>query len=138
MRVIFLDIDGVLNTYSAKFEQKIRPDKMAVLQDIILIFNVEIVVSSDWRRLGKGRFLEKSKFLADWLHEDWCTVWNGDEPFTLEKRTTEIQEWLSRHPEVDIYAVLDDLPIYLDNSIRIDNTVGLSRDHIPQLQIFFS
>lgn len=50
--------------------------------------------------------LEKTKLL-EFIHEDWRT--KDLHRFDLDKvRGDEIAEWLSRHPEVTKYAIIDD------------------------------
>jgi hypothetical protein len=111
-KVLFLDIDGVLNSgrtaaatggYPYCFDEanKARFDWIAVglIRKLCEKEDASIVLSSSWRR-GKNA-----------VHE--CA--NGlDLPIfdkTLDLpgvRGEEIQDWLNRHPEVTHYAIVDD------------------------------
>src|SRR3546814_6841131 len=44
------------------------------------------------------------------FHEDWRTRFHGELPdrWRNRRRGGEIAEWLSRHPEVSVYAIVDD------------------------------
>jgi hypothetical protein len=111
VKVLFLDIDGVLNSrrsvvafngYPHSFEGKDRErfDWVAVglIRALCQETGTAIVLSSSWRILHS-------------VHE--CA--NGlDLPIfyrtpSLSKcRGAEIAEWLSEHPEVTAYAIVDD------------------------------
>lgn len=47
MKIIFLDIDGVLNYENSK--SKVEEEKVKLLKEIVDKTGAEIVLSSDWR-----------------------------------------------------------------------------------------
>lgn len=47
MKIIFLDIDGVLNYENSK--SKVEEEKVKLLKEIVGRTDAEIVLSSDWR-----------------------------------------------------------------------------------------
>lgn len=63
-----------------------------------------IVVSSTWRdaeAICKSKLKEGG--LLNHIHSDWRTPEKGNRP-------AEISDWLTRHPEVSDYRILDDDP----------------------------
>lgn len=117
MKVIFLDFDGVLNsaqffkalyrqTGRSTFVREFCPIAASNLIHIISeVPDVKIVVSSSWRigtELNELRkILKEGADVPEELVID-KTVFLGGE------RGHEIQEWLSRHPEVTKFVIIDD------------------------------
>jgi hypothetical protein len=148
MKVLFLDVDGVLN-YRGVFKpgnpMPICPKAWAMLRQVIEKTGCKIVLSSTWRLgdrdicpyIGKLR----SFGLFDYTHEDWRTkdVWRDDWSGSSEdmRRGTEIAEWLSRHPEVKRYAIVDDDSDMLDDQrpffVKTSFDSGLMREHRDRL-----
>jgi len=113
MKILFLDIDGVICTtrshlalsYGTPVMDKFDPCVAWFIRDICARTGCKLVLSSSWR-----------------LHEGWEAklhhqgIWNNlfhDDKQTTKPRLTdirgnEIREWLSRHPEVTHYAIVDD------------------------------
>lgn len=140
-KVLFLDIDGVLNSHRTAYatggfphgfepEQKAKFDWIAVglIRKICDQEDVSIVLSSSWRIIHS-------------VHD--CA--NGlDLPiFDRTKslagvRGEEIQEWLSRHPEVDHYAIVDDNSDMLESQrghfVQTSHEDGLSYSDYLALQ----
>ena len=102
MKVLFLDIDGVINCKTSNFKTDLWPlDRyMAFLVGKIEMYtDCKVVLSSSWRKHPEGvAIVEKS--LAIKLFDI-----TGNEG---KIRGDEIQAWLERHPEVTRYAILDD------------------------------
>lgn len=116
MKVIFLDVDGVLNYRGCKARCKgflgVEPEKVVLLKQIVDATDAKIVLSSTWR-LGynkdqKGyhgfrRHLEKR------LNEYGLSVYDVTEDISAYKRGAEIRLWLAQHgKEVKRWVVLDD------------------------------
>lgn len=101
MKVLFLDIDGVVNSRNTtNFNDlwPLDPYMAFLIGRIQLQTGCEIVLSSSWRYHPDG--LETvSKRIVKPL--DTTPKLNGS-------RGEEIQAWLDVHPEVDTYAILDD------------------------------
>lgn len=120
MKVIFLDLDGVLNSndylcaLNTLYEKNraITGDQYGDLFDprcvmwleiIIAQTDAEIVISSTWRRSG----LQAMKDL--WNHRKLPgKVVDITPRFPNEVRGFEIKMWLEDHPEVTDYVILDD------------------------------
>lgn len=131
MKVIFLDIDGVLNdafTTADLLDDTPKKEHLDCLKAIVDATGAKIVLSSTWRLFARARndvknalktvdleFIDKTKELRD--------------------RASEIQEWLSRHPEVEKFVILDDEEIsgkFPDNLVQTTFYRGLLPEHIEQ------
>jgi hypothetical protein len=137
VRVIFLDIDGVLNhpgrygDGSWKQEPKdgplrvpVEPACMTRLNRLITETSAGVVISSSWRLFARfedlGPALQRYGLVGDVIGETpdlvndpvWLEAWRTRDgaPFTYEhmERGWEIREWLAAHPEVTEFAILDD------------------------------
>lgn len=122
MKVIFLDIDGVLNHeqhYKWLMEtdeptplqrvypySEFNPKSCQLLNDIIKETGARIVVSSSWRLDGIHRMNILFKYLG--LPNIYDITPSLCERFGSLCRGKEIDKWLSEHPEVDKYVILDD------------------------------
>jgi len=136
MKVLFLDIDGVINTVGAEvgyhymgykfpfrkprteefLTKHFDPACMYYFYTIIEETGCKIVVSSTWRH-GSSLDDMKGWFLDDVISSaiiDKTKSLDPDKhPALVDKRGRiqrgeEIYEWLERHPEVTTFAVLDD------------------------------
>lgn len=101
MKVLFLDIDGVVNHAGSSNAGlfPIDPVAAARVARIIAYTDCEIVLSSTWRKLKEGREIVSQKVAP--IHDvtpDTDSYYRGDD----------IQAWLNKHPKVTRYAVLDD------------------------------
>lgn len=101
MKVLFLDIDGVVNSRNTtNFKQLWPLDRyMAFLVGKIkLNTGCEVVLSSSWRHHPDGVKVVEASIVP--VLDITPTVGNF--------RGDEINAWLDRHPEVTRYAILDD------------------------------
>lgn len=115
--ILFLDVDGVLN-HADCWRQKMGPTPVdpacvARLARVLDATDARVVLSSSWRGVTSlERKLRDKGALRKRYPRDWRTkrldrkseggVW------IATSRGTEIAEWLSRHPEVSGYAIIDD------------------------------
>ena len=121
MKVIFLDIDGVLN-YTQWYTNDRNPgningeegdlDPLCVNRIINICNNTgaKVVISSDWRISWYGTQLRLARmgldenYILDKTPERiWITIPGFD-----HSRGAEINDWLEMHPECDKYAIIDD------------------------------
>lgn len=115
MKVLFLDVDGVLN--SEKYVRRhgnagliVDPARMELLQQIIRATDAAIVLSTSWRE-----HWSPDPSLCDAVGEEinalfaryGLTVY-GKTPTLRAGREQEIAQWLRENPSVTRYAVLDD------------------------------
>jgi hypothetical protein len=140
--VLFLDVDGPLIPGRARrLHQRGSgslntwdPCAVAVIAALLQETNSRIVVSSQGRILGMRRFKEQMEQNGmPWLlHEDWAI--STDKKMV---RSEQIREWLSRHPEVTAYAVLDDenMPEFGSRMIKVTYNDGFLYEHEALLNI---
>lgn len=153
MRLLFLDIDGVLNwdTYVAKdwpepIEDEwygphvIDPECVAVLNEVVAATDCRLVLTSTWRIrykvFGEVNAILRSRGLA-------TNLWRRTEaPFQLEpggrwsKRGDEIMRFIGSRPFDGLtWAVLDDEPMGQvgDHLVLTDYSRGLQPEHIGML-----
>jgi hypothetical protein len=103
MKVIFLDIDGVLNSASTpnprRFPYIVDDRLLARFRELVRKTGATVVPSSTWRVDPVGRLAAN---LYEVPFDDVCPDMPG------APRCEEMQSWLQQHPEVIRYAVLDD------------------------------
>lgn len=113
MKLIFLDVDGVLNNGNwAKDMEKagicvyrdaiLHPDSLTFLRDLVYQTDARIVLSSSWRRCPPLR-QELVKILKVYGLEIM-----DDTPYTGGIRGEDIARWLRQHPGNHTYVILDD------------------------------
>ncbi len=145
MKVLFLDIDGVLNdhTYNeVAGSNTIKPECVEHFNKIIAkVPDLRIVLSSAWRYMVLNQAMTKSGFsymlrthgvskeinVFDVLPQD-ATQAEGDKG--IKDRTEKIKAWteMSLWYTTDRWAALDDLALELDpeHFVRTDGKVGLT------------
>lgn len=100
-----------LNLHSKVTYWYADPFAIAILNELKEKYDYKLVISSSWadENLHNKEQIEnllKANGLVYDLHEDWKTRRSGKRD---EERATQVEEWLSRHPEVgEHYFVLDD------------------------------
>lgn len=124
MKVLFLDIDGVVNSIkTTNMRDSIYPldQYMAFLVGrIVLATDCKVVLSSSWRNHPDG-IKEVEKHIVP-IHDK--TPW-------ASTRGEEIQQWLDEHKgEWERYAILDDdadmLPSQLPHFFKTTFAYGLT------------
>ncbi len=112
MKILFLDIDGVLNTTESRIRNgldHIDMEKVDLLKSIVFATDAKIVLSSTWRLKDRDLQLVKDA-LAEYGMEVYDSTPNGVElePGTLWwDRSEEIKDWL-KGKQVEKVAILDD------------------------------
>lgn len=137
MKIIFLDIDGVLNCYG-DFK---KPDEIYVLNKLMIRrfhrivkqTGAEVVLSSTWRLYDKhmAYLRENNVNFID------VTI-DLKVPYSIRygRRGAEIEVWLKEHKDVERYVILDDVWDFLDEQrpffIQTDWCNGLLLKHVKQ------
>ncbi len=105
MKVVFLDIDGVMNTYdlvrSHGFDY-IDRSLVALLATVVRDTGAEMVLSSFWRLDPKDRLL------VDLALKEFGMFVYDKTPSLSGPRANEIKSWLAANTQVEKYAILDD------------------------------
>ncbi len=132
MKVVFLDIDGVLNALGASYaglEHPLDGAAIARLNRIAGATGAAGVLSTSWRLLfpwpGCRDILVEHGVTMPLVGET-PDLWTDEEP--EEARRREIAQWLAEN-RVERHVVLDDLPLYPDDHphfVRTVETVGLT------------
>lgn len=144
MKVVFLDIDGVLNTTeyrlhklrNREYSVNIDPAKVAVLKTIVDSVDGRIVLISSWRRFwesGGRNTDEAGRTIDEALREYGLTIWDKTPVIEEGSRAQEVEQWLSGKHYVDEYVILDDKDFgwgakLRQHWIQTDGQVGLMRD----------
>jgi hypothetical protein len=110
MRVIFLDIDGVLNCASTHNPRKLPyfVDRKLLkrFKRLVQRTKAKVVLSSTWRYDPAGLFSAKY----------WGIPFIGTTPdMPTKPRSAEIKAWLKQHPQVERFVVIDDEDDELDD-----------------------
>lgn len=135
MKVIFLDIDGVLNhTKTVRGWGKMRfvdTRKMLRVKEICDRTGAKVVISSSWRWGTQEDALPEDK--RQWS----CFIEECDKhhipviditPFSVDNhRGSEIMKWLMLHDSVTDYVVIDDIPYDMH---MVKEHFVLTKDHI--------
>lgn len=103
MKVIFLDIDGVLNCKKTpnprKFPYVVDPKLLRRFKRLLQRTGAKVVLSSTWRYDPAGIFSAKH----------WGIPFIDAIPdMPRRPRRDEVLAWLKRHPKVNRFVVIDD------------------------------
>lgn len=107
-KVLFLDFDGVLNTYATRsmfgFE-RLDPDKVELVNRIVEETGCAVVVSSAWRTDGKD-FVQRCLTNVGFKGEVY-----GVTPYLRghEPRRNEITKWMKENNFYGDFAIVDDM-----------------------------
>lgn len=119
MKVIFLDVDGVLNSHKYTVRTKddiehtykfLEKNKIEHLKQIVEATNARLVLSSTWR-MSFDQNLKPTDYLgtsiADALQNQGLVLYSKTDNFN-DDRYLEIKDWLENHSKVDRFVILDD------------------------------
>jgi hypothetical protein len=144
MKVLFLDIDGVLNSrkwYEANKEAialesgimyraavELDPAACALVNGLCTEFSLAIVISSTWRRLHTTREIQMM-FASRGLH---APIIGSTPQLRSGFRGQEIEEWLYDHPGIKKYVILDDDGDFIFGQplVQTDNRLGVTTTNI--------
>lgn len=149
MKVIFLDIDGVLNNQNhilklvnllgreqyftivrALHEPPFDYGSCLLLQELIKKLDLKVILSSTWRYNINSKDLIK-KYAGIEIMDTTPVLSSGI-------RGEEIQHYLNTHKEIINYVILDDdsdiLDSQKDHFVKVDSKVGLTIKEIIQCE----
>lgn len=156
-KVLFLDIDGVLNSnfWNDSHQTEISDgtlideEKIRLLADLVKETGAKIILHSGWRfwfdtelkplcieAKKLGELLEKENLYIDGVTPDLTTEKiRKTKKFSLVK-ADEILLWLSLHNNAAGWVVLDDLDLHNDqirrHQVKTDPTIGLTLEDVKQ------
>lgn len=132
MKIIFLDIDGVLNYENSK--SKVEDEKVKLLKEIVDRTGAKIVLSSDWRCwLDKPD--EDIGLLLDRFRKYGLEIFSTTPITKHGYRGAEIYQWLNEWTgeTVERFIILDDnmdMKPYMDRLVQTDYKCGLCRKEV--------
>jgi hypothetical protein len=152
MKVIFLDIDGVLNSQEFLNKNKgasgfsagrIDPELVARLNRIVQSTGAKIVISSTWRH---GKSVWELKHMLRSRGFQYSSNIIDRTPIGMGIRGQEIQDWLELDPErervdpnhdpVEAYVIIDDnnemLPDQQDHMVHTNGQIGLTDEDVVE------
>ena len=163
MKILFLDVDGVLNSLAYCATRGVPPvqleavdawhlDPAAVLRlnELIEVTGAKVVLSSDWRMAPEKPGMVRTEAALRRrgatfrLHDATpvLTMKQRRDRFgamwqgTYTPRGFEIQCWLDEHPQVERIAIVDDEPEMehlMDRLVLTDTAVGLTDEDCSKL-----
>lgn len=129
MKVIFLDVDGVLSLPSGSMIS-LNKKRIKLLSLIIEATSAKIVISSTWRTDNKYYQRLHRHFSYRQLKIFDCT------PILHRARGEEIKFWLDNHPEVSKYVIIDDintmLPEQQEYFLQTSADIGLTHEIVDK------
>lgn len=148
MKVIFLDIDGVLNSVRydrerGKNDGNIDESRLPLLKRAVEATDAEIILSSSWRRHWDK---DESKMTADGKELDRLFkifnmgIYDKTPDYgNVYGRENEIESWLNEHKDVDKFVIVDDLPFgwvkYSNRWVKTNANIGrgLEQSHVEEI-----
>lgn len=139
MRVVFLDIDGVLNDLGWLYHSNdhIKPyirgslhhSKASLSPGCVRLFNhlhekypFHIVLISAWR---SKHTIEEMRRVFSTINAPLLEYLPNEHTYSNSSRGLQIKKWLQEHPEVSSYLILEDEP---DERMDRTNLVQPSRE----------
>lgn len=131
MKIIFLDVDGVLNSAQDGYSIRLRTDShLKLLQRIVQETGAKLVLSSSWR-IG---FTPVSKNLLARFREYGLELMDCTPELSGSCRGDEICQWLTDNSydyNIENFVILDDeadMAEFTDkNLVQTDTNIGLQK-----------
>lgn len=155
MKLIFLDIDGVLNSniWNDNHPDEISEGRCIDLEKVVLLAKLvqetdaKIVLHSGWRFWfdeNMNPLRREALYLVNLLGEQMLFLYDRTPDLTTEEiriskkfslvKALEILEWLKLHDGIDNYIVLDDLELHNKeielHQIKADASKGLTDENV--------
>ena len=156
IRVIFWDVDGVLNHpeiwgawvrlgYAASLDPVIVERAARLVEDTGAL----CVLSSTWRLGGPTTFKGRDcmsgyvRTVECLLESGWANAFTdfiGHTPHLGTTRGIEIGDWLVAHPQVDEFVIIDDdadMGNHINRLVKTDHRVGLTDADCERVKALF-
>ena len=138
-KIIFLDVDGVLNDNITKAVAPsgcvgVMDSKVKLLKTIVDLTGAGVVLSSDWKLCEPEN--RDYQYLENKLwYKGGIRIYGKTPDIDWRRRGQEILAWLGKHPQVTSWVALDDimfedfsLPEFAGHLVITDYKVGLTDD----------
>jgi hypothetical protein len=140
MKVIFLDVDGVLNndftTTRTKSGAEFVDDYLIErLKKIVDATSATVIMSSSWRYgLNCERHHDDFVELIEKLESHGVYVSGYTPTMNTAHKSVEIKQYLLDHPEVDRFVILDDdeIELYPEQHVETLNRYGLTDENVEE------
>ena len=150
-RVLFLDIDGVLNSNfgNNKRQTEISDEKIKLLAYLVRETNSEIILHSGWRFWFDSELkplCKEASKLVELLEKEDLHIKGVTPNLTTEEirktkkfslvKADEILLWINSHNDVTEWVVLDDLDLHNSqierNQVQPAQTCGVTVENVKQ------
>lgn len=157
MKILFLDIDGVLNSkfWSDVNEREISEGKFIDSEKVLLLSKIigetdaKIVLHSGWRFWfddNMNPLREEAVYFVEILKAHRLFIYDKTPDLTTEEikkskkfslvKAKEILLWLNKYDSIEEYVVLDDLDLNNQDlelhQIKTDSDIGLTKENVIQ------
>lgn len=145
MKIIFLDIDGVLNSRQydscrGAVKGNIDESRLPLLSRLMDQTGAKVVLTSSWRRHWDPTGVETDHIGEELTHTfgRYGIILYDKTPDVGNDRSKEIRKWISEHPFVKRYVIFDDNKFGWGdleaNVIKTDYRIGkaLEQKHIDK------
>lgn len=153
MKIIFLDIDGVMNSFHEQvkpedkiytgpfwYTEDISPKFINKLNKIIEKTEAQVVISSSWRKKHTLKVLRKMFDIQGFKGEiiDFTPHLKRDKEGNILDRGDEIKNWIDNSEDIDNFVIIDDFD-YLNfdkwfphQFVYVKDGSGLQENHVQQ------
>lgn len=128
MKVVFLDIDGVLNSAEHRrnmlrqgdYSVIIESAHLELLQKLVATTDASIVLISSWRKywFKEGSIDEAGQRIEEAFHKLGLVIYDKTPVLRNSSRSQEVEQWLKQHSYVKHFVILDDNDFGWSKSLR--------------------
>ncbi len=123
-KLLFLDIDGVLNTSGKYFNKDLNAGCLHQLERVLRATGADVVISSQWRC---HKYM--MEFLKPLIESMGSKIAGSTKQIDLYKRIEEIENFLERVEPPFVFAVIDDEYKYFYGEVEepVQSNYGLHK-----------
>lgn len=140
MKVLFLDVDGVLNRLDSPSMFSLGKSKVRRFCNLVKELDLTVVLSSYWRLYGpcEEHLIKTLRYRGVKIHSN--TEYFRSSNLSKDQRGREIQHWLDNNP-VSQYVILDDTWDFLEEQrprvVLCDGEIGLTDEDVEKIRLLF-
>lgn len=146
MKIIFLDIDGVLNSAIYDRQRSIQDGnidvtRLALIKELVDKTDAKIVLSSSWRIHWQKDYQKcdiEGRELIDTFAGSGLEIYDKTPHISYLERGDEIRNWLLEHTDVESFVIFDDYAFgwnELSENLCLTNyriERGIEKEHIQK------